>query len=291
MKRAMIVIWSMVWVLTGAAEAGQVTSWSDTFTGPDGTVVAPSFTWWYTNLGVERSDWQTYPRPDAQDKYILTNNQLFCYVGPCTNDPAVYNKVQAGLQPLSDGTPVWMLFTNGQVEAEIQINQVTANAGNQWNLNQELKLTLAAGPAIRDPGPYTNMYFVKATVRPSTLSNMRIVPQYALAVSNWNREISTVAFVVPYPLTEPVRVKYVVKSDTTWIGYTNGALWFVTNDLISADKFQTVYPFIWHGKFNGAGGVSADGTMVVDNFSVGWIPEPGLLVVLLGVCGVARKIS
>lgn len=283
-----VAIGGVMMVLAGMAFAGQVTSWSDTFTGSDGTIVAPGANWGYTNLGVGRADWQTYPRPDAQDAYYITNNQLFCFVGPCTNDPAVYNKVMAGLQPLSDGTPVWMLFTNGQIEAEIQINEVTANAGNRWNLNQELKLALSASPDVRDPDAYTNMYYLKATVRPSSQSNMRVVPQYALAVSNWNREISTNAFVVPYPLTEPVRVKYVLKSDTTWIGYTNGALWFMTNGLISADKLETVYPFIWHGKFNGEGGVSADGTMVVDNFSVMWIPEPGMVLAALGALLVMR---
>lgn len=287
MKRSVCIFGAVV-LTAGMAFAGQVTSWSDNFTGPNGTIVAPSVNWGYTNLGVERADWQTYPRPDAADQYYITNNQLFCFVGPCTNDPTVYNKVMAGLQPLSGGTPVWMLFTNGQVEAEIQINEVTANAGNRWGLNQELKMTLAAAPDVRDPGAYTNMYFLKATVRPSSQSNMRVVPQYALAVSNWNREVSSVAFEVPYPLTEPVRVKYVIKSDTTWIGYTNGVLWFMTNNLISADKMERVYPFVWHGKFNGEGGVSADGTMVVDNFSVAWIPEPGMVMAVLGALALVR---
>lgn len=83
-------------VVVWYCHAGQVTSWADTFTGPDGTVVAPGMNWGYTNLGVERIDWQTYSRPDAEDQYYITNNQLFCYVGPCTNHPAVYNKVQGG---------------------------------------------------------------------------------------------------------------------------------------------------------------------------------------------------
>lgn len=202
--------------------------------------------------------------------------------------PGGVQQSAGGLWPLSDGTPVWLLLTNGQVEAELQINEVTANAGNMWNLNQELKLVLSAGPVIRDPGPFTNMYFVKATVRPSTTAQLRVVPQYTLAVSNWNLEIASAAFTVQYPLTEALRLRYIIKSDGTWIGYTNSALWFVTNGLIPAESMERVYPFIWHGKFNGQGGVVADGTMVVDNFSVAWIPEPAGVIVGCGVWCVVR---
>jgi len=270
------------------ATAGEVTLWQDNFTGADGTIVAPSANWGYTNLGVEVNSpsWAVVPRPDAADQYLISNNQLYCYVGPCTNDPAVYNKVMAGLQPLSGGTPVFLLLTNGQVEAEFELTAVTANLGNQWDLNQELKLALAAGADMSDPGSYTNMYYVKLTVRPGNITNVRVAASYASAASGVNAELPGANFLVPYPLAEPLKVKMLVKRDATYQVYTNGAFWVATNNALAATAMETVYPFFWHGKFNGSGGVVADGNVLIDNFVVKYIPEPVLVgLLLLGLAG------
>ncbi|GEM_PF-1607337 len=283
--KALTIGLSMVVVVALLAQAGEVTQWQDNFTGADGTIVAPSANWSYTNLGVE-IEWQVIPRPDAADQYIISNNQLYCYVGPCTNNPVVYNKVMTGLQPLSAGTPVFLKLINGQVEAELDLTATMANLGNQWGLNQEIKLALAAGPDVSDPGSYTNMYYVKLTVQPSNTPNVRVAASYASVIANTSAELPGANFLVQYPLTEPLKIKMLVKSDATYQVYTNGAFWVATNSAIPAAAMETLYPFFWHGKFNGSGGVVADGNVVIDNFMVKYIPEPVMVsILLLGLAG------
>jgi len=269
-----------------SVQAGEVLLWQDNFTGVDGTIVAPSANWGYTNLGVLLTSWSNTTRPDANDQYVIAGNQLSCFINPCTN--STYQKLHAAFRPLSDGTPVFLVLTNGHVEAEFDLTAVTANLGNQWGLNQELKLALAAGPTMQDPDAYTNMYYVKLTVAPSNTPTVRIAASYASVISNKNAELPSANFTVAYPLVAPLKLKMLVKSDATYEVYTNGVPWVATNSAIPAASMQALYPFFWQGKFNGAGPFT-DGKMFLDNFVVKSIPEPLAGVALLLAVALARR--
>lgn len=259
--------------------AGQVTEFADTFTGADGTSVAPGANWDYLNIGVELADWATHPRPDAADLNIISNNQLFMYVGPCTNNPAVYNKVMASITPLSGGTPVWLTLTNGMVEASLSLMEANQNAGNRWNLGQEIKIALSATSEQLDPS-HTNMYVMKLTIRPTTPSGSNCTVRSMISTTN-NAGAPTLAerpsTNLVYPIA-PTTLRMTLDANAVCKMYVGGALIDQSTGLW---PIATCYPYIWHGMFNGEGGVVADGNAMIDSFDVKWTPEPGLLAFLL----------
>ena len=87
----------------------------------------------------------------------------------------------------------------------------------------------------------------------------------------------------------PVSLKLTVEADSTLKVYTNGLLVAVTNGLVSPGDIQTVYPYIWDGMFNGAGGVDVDAYLEIDNYNVKWKPEPGALALLALALPLLRK--
>jgi hypothetical protein len=259
--------------------AGQVTEFADTFTGVNGTSVAPGANWNYVNIGVELADWVTYPRPDAKDLNIISNNQLFMYVGPCTNNPAVYNKVQAAITPTSSGTPVWLTLTNGMVEASFDLREVNQNAGNRWNLGQEIKLALSATSLAVDPSQ-TNMYILKLTIRPTTPAGSNVFIRTAISTTNAAGapvSTDTTGTNLVYPIA-PTTIRMTLDANAVCKLFVGGAL---VNQSTGLWPIATCYPYIWHGMFNGEGGVTADGNAFIDNYDVKWTPEPGLLAFLL----------
>jgi len=264
--------------------AAEVTQFSDTFTGADGTSVAPGANWDYLNIGVEWNDWAPHPRPDAADLNIISNNQLFMYVGPCTNDPAVYNKVQASITPLSGGTPVWLTLTNGMVEGSFDLREVNQNAGHQWNLGQECKLAFSLGSEYLDPN-HTNMYVLKLTMRSvggsgSNYSNVFIRTMISTTNSAGEPLLQgrdAYGTNLAYPII-PTTIRMTLDANAVCKLFVGGAL---VDQSTGLWPIATCYPYIWHGMFNGSGGVTSDGNTFIDNFDVKWTPEPGLLAFLL----------
>jgi hypothetical protein len=262
-----------------AAGAAEELAWTANFTGANGAVVAPSVAWNYTNLGVEVAGSVVVPRPDAADQYYCTNDQLFCYVGPCTNNPLVYNKVMAAFNPLSSGTPVYLTLTNGQVEASFDLKSIVANAGNRWGLNQELKLSLSAAPVWADPGPYTNMYSMRITVRPSAGTGAsNVLVQGSIMVTNAQHKLLQSVVASNYAAAA-MSLKMIVTSDATFAILTNNAVQTIATGCMPAGLMPRVYPFFWQGKFSGEPGVGvvADGNMQIDNVAVAYVPEPAAL--------------
>lgn len=273
------------------ATAAEEVLWADNFYGTDGTMVAPSAAWAYTNLGVEiETAWQVIPRPDAQDQYYISNNQLYCYVGPCTNVMNVYNKVMAAFNPLSSGSPVYLMLTNGQIEASFDLKEINANAGGRWGLNQELKLSLCAAPVWADPGVYTNMYTLKVTVRPGTgATASNVLVQGMIMVTNKQVNLPQTIIASNY-VDAAIPLKMIVRNDSTFIILTNNVVQAMTNGFMPAGAIDKVYPFFWHGKFTKDNDVVADGNMFIDNFVVKYIPEPvAISVLLLGMVGLCCR--
>jgi hypothetical protein len=281
---------SMVSAMAMMATAAEEVLWADNFAGSDGTIVAPSVAWYYTNLGVE-IEWQVIPRLDAQDQYYISNNQLYCYVGPCTNDPNVYNKVMAAFNPLSSGSPVYLMLTNGQIEASFDLKEINANNGGRWGLNQELKLSLSAAPVWADPHPsVTNMYTLKVIVRPGTgVGASNVLVQGMIMVTNKQVSLPQTIIASNY-VDAAIPLKMIVRGDSTFVILTNNAVQAMTNGIMPDGAVNKVYPFFWHGKFTRENGVVADGNMFIDNFVVKYIPEPvAITVLLLGMAGLCCR--
>jgi len=284
MKKILVSLFAVTLAATVAQAAGG-TEFSDNFDGTDGTIVAPGAMWGYTNIGVERSDWATYPRPDAQDLYCISNNQLFMYVGPTTNAVGVYNKVQAALTPLTSGTQLAVDFTSGQIECSFDLMHVDANLGNRWNLNQEIKVALNGTTAVTDPGN-TDAYYIKCTVNPSNMATVVITP--AISPSWTNKTMNVTAPVTVAYSDLPINLKMVAGADSSVKFYTNNVLVGVTNGFISG--VSTMYPFIWDGMFSGEGTTPpTEGDVFIDNYNVKWTPEPGVFALLLLALPLLRK--
>jgi len=278
--KKIITILSVALIATLTVNAGLVTSWSDDFNGANGTVVAPGANWGYTNVGVE-IEWQVVPRPDAEDQHYITNNTLFCYTGPATNNPAVYNKVMSTIYPKTDGTPVHVKLTNGTLTVEWDLVNMTQNDGHRWNLGQEMKVSLSPVPVMQDPGSEsTNLYMVIMGIRQSSNGNYYYNSRVK-QTGGGNGDALADTGDISTPV-EPVTFKMALKSDTTFMCYTNDVLFGMTNAALPA--FEDVYIQVWHGMFNGAGSEVSDGNIELDNFSVNWTPEPScFLFVLLAV--------
>jgi hypothetical protein len=284
-------------VAASFAASSEFTDFSDDFDRPDYTVIAPGADWDYENVGVEDISWTTKPRPNAQDQYIVSNQQLHMFVGPTDTNPAVYNKVMASIWPVVNGTRGYITFTSGVVEAGFDLTEVCANQGHAWALNQEIKLVLPAGPITVDPDSQTNSFMVKCSIRPNGLdgetrcSNVLFT---AVFNSHTSRVNLTEYQVDGYPITTtPVRIMLDRLGPAEM--YVGGVLRMQTNaqqfmDLASMDK---IYPYIWHGKFQGRASnqtVPTLGYAAIDNFNVNWTPEPcgGLAALALAIVAVVR---
>jgi hypothetical protein len=285
-------------LVASVASAGEFVTFSDDFTGADGTTVAPGTDWGYENVGVEDISWTTIPRPDAQDQYIITNNQLFMYVGPCTNDPTVYNKVQAAIWPIVGGTRGYVVFTNGEVTASFDLNEVIVNEGHAWALNQEVKLNLAAGPITLDPDAKTNSLAVKCSIRPNGLDGVGNVSNVQIT-AYLNTPTNRVNFpgyqIDGYPIT-PFEVKIVLEKSGMAKVYVGGVMRHMTNalDFVDLGAVDKIYPYIWHGMFQGRDSnqtVPTDGKTIIDNFNVQWTPEPGAFALLVLALPLLRKLG
>ena len=285
-----IIIVGIAVIATLTVNAGEVITWADDFNGADGTVVAPGVNWGYTNIGQIVSNWENpvVPRPDADDRHYITNNTLYCYTGPATNNLSVYNKVMSTIYPKTDGTPVYVNLTNGILTVEWDLVNMTQNDGTTWGLGQEMKVSLSPVPVHKDPyNNTTNLYMVTMGITPSSNGNYYLNSRAKQSGGKTNGKLLTGFGIIPTPVT-PVTFKMVLKSDTFFTCYTNDALFGITNSAMPA--FENVYIQVWHGMFSGAGGTEvSDGNIELDNFSVTWIPEPSVFLLILLTFPLWRK--
>ena len=287
MKKMFLAI-ALLGLVVGPAQADDVDSFFDVFTGLDGTsIIGPS--WGYVDLGVEKSDWQTYPRTAPADVFEIQSNELYANVTPMeTADPTVYNKIQASIYPKNAGSQVSLTMGAGEeVVYDVDLIGTTANAGNRWNLNQEVKLTLTDSPAtFNDPNNSFDNYMVKVTIRPSTSATELTITGTA---NSAGAGTSTASMDIARPAGYPLMLRMVVD--------VAGNADFYVDDMVTpigsltGTAMTTVYPYVWCGKFNGEGGVIADGDMTLDNYRVEVIPEPATLSVLAlgGLAALIRK--
>ena len=256
-------------------------SWQDDFNGPNGTIVAPGTDWGYTNLGVELADWNVHPRPDANDQYYITNNQLYCYVGPCTNDPSVYNKVMCNIYPQTNGSPLHVNIAEGELKVQWDLIDMQHNDGHKWENGQEIKITVSPIPFTTDPHYYktgqgptpTNFYEVQIKIGPSSIAE-----RYTLKVSNANAtgKYSTIKKMSVSNAFFPTTISFIQKGNGSFTCYTNDAEFASIPD---ATVIQDAYIQIWHGMFNGDGSMSSTGHMIIDNFNIGQTPKPDLNII------------
>lgn len=261
-----------------SSHAAQVTAWSDTFTGGNGTVVAPGTNWQYTNAGVETNGFVTVPRTDAQDLTIITNNMLFSYVGPVTNLPSEYNKVQKVITPLSSGTPVSIDVQNGTVAVQLDLVNMEHNGGHRWNLGQEFKLSLSPQPVYVDPNDVSNTYIINMGIRPlvgagATSSYISLIHVYTTNGPLIRQTLYSMPNLPP-PF-QPKTVRFEYSAGDFIVFYTNGVQLFSSNSPITAAVLPTPYVQIWHGMFNGEGSVSSTGSVIVDNVAFSYAPPIG----------------
>ncbi len=258
-------------LLNGLAQAGQVTDWQDTFTGTNGMIVAPGTRWDYVNIGVESNDWVTHPRPWAEDAYIVTNNQFYCYVGPCNADPSIYNKVQACFWPKSaDDSPMYIDMQPGQaIRCGMTVADVWGNDGHRWQLNQEFKMTLTPVPIRVDPENLgTNSFEIKWRIRPVSSPGSEIWVCYGTGESA-KSDLWYSGIVATNDAT-PVSLSMVISSNGRFAFYRNAQKQAEVNTGIPYERLQRLYLQVWHGKFNGQGPESTDGYMIIDNVSLGY---------------------
>lgn len=281
MKR-LLSLGMMLFSLTAFAWAGHIFRLDESFDGPDGQVVAPSATWGYTNVGVELDDWATHPRPDAEDRYIITNNALYCYVGPTDVDALTYNKVQAVIRPITpNGSNAFFRIPAG-ISMQYDLLEAVANEGHRWNLNQELKLSLTPIALNVDPvGIQTNACQIQLTVQPLGSPGIRLQTRFCHHDGGgwvWSNIVDTV---MSRPTsTNSLQLRMDVRQTGQVSFYTNGTLSAESEeDALPSSFFGKAYVQFWHGKFNGDGGVSADGYVVIDNLRVQPIRSASVILV------------
>jgi len=287
MKKMFLAI-ALLGLVVGSAQADDVDSFFDVFTGVDGTsIIGP--TWGYVDLGVELSDWSTYPRTAPADVFEIQSNELYAKVTPLeTADPAVYNKIMASIYPMNAGSQVSLTMGAGEeVVYEVDLIGTTANEGNRWALNQEVKLVLTDSAAMfNDPNSSFDNYMIKVTVRQSTNATELTITGTA---NSAGAGTSTAAMDIVRPANYPLMLRMVVD--------VAGNADFYVDDMVTpigsltGTAMGTVYPYMWCGKFNGEGGVLADGDLTLDNYKVEVIPEPATLSVLAlgGLAALIRK--
>ncbi len=274
-------------IATLTVNAGLVTSWSDDFNGADGTPVATSAKWDATNITWQAmgGSWASYDRVgDNDDQYIISNNQFYSYVGPCTlyTNVDMRQQVRVSYIPKEAGERISMDLANGIVTLEIDLESVWGNEGNRWNANQEFKVVLPAAPLIGDSHTATNYCQITFGMRAASASNVIIKAEAGNASGAATSFASTDN--VPTTLT-PKTAKLTVQAagtDTVIKFYVDNNLIGSTNSAFTAAQMATIHPYIWYGKFTGDGSVIADGAIFVDNYSLNWaIPEPSVFLLAL----------
>lgn len=285
--KKLIAIVSVALIATLTANAGLVTSWSDNFDGVDGTPVATSANWDATNIEwqIMGGDWSTHDRVgNNEDQYIISNNQFYSYVGPCTlyTNVALEQQVRVSYIPKEAGDRISMDLANGIVTLEIDLESVWGNEGNRWDANQEFKVVLPADPIITDSHTATKYYQITFGMRKASLSNVIVKAEVGGTAGGAATFASTDN--VPTTLT-PKTAKLTVQAvggDTVAKFYVDGTLINTTNGVFTTTEMATLYPYIWYGKFSGDGMAIADGAIFVDNYSVNWVlPEPSAFLLLL----------
>jgi len=288
--KKIITILTVALIATITANAGTVTSWSDNFDGADGTPVATTAKWDATNITwkVMGGSWTDYDRVgDNDDQYIISNNQFYSYVGPCTlyTNVDMRQQVKVSYIPKEAGERIYMDLSNGIVTLELDLESVWGNEGNRWGANQEFKVVLPAAPLIIDSHTVTNYCQITFGMRKATDSNVVIKAEAG------NTSGGAIPFAstdnVPTTLT-PKTAKLVVQAvagDTVIKFYVDDTLIGSTNSAFTAAQMATLHPYIWYGKFTGDGETIADGAIFVDNYSLKWaLAEPSaFLLVLLAV--------
>ena len=283
-----IVIVAIMATLT--VNAGLVTSWSDDFTGADGTPVASTANWDATNViwKLLATPWNDTDRTgDNNDEYIISNNQFYAYVGPCElyTNVDLRQQVQVSFVPKDSGDRIYLDLLTGMIELKIDLAAIWGNEGNRWGANQEYKVVLPAAPIIIDSHKITNYYQITFRMETASLSNLVIKAEYGGAT------YAAVTFAstnyVPSAFT-PKSARLVVQAvagDTVAKFYVDDELLGTVNGVLTADQMSRLYPYIWYGKFTGDGSVIADGAIFIDNYSVQWaVPEPSVfLLVLLAI--------
>ena len=172
-----ITILGVAVMATLTVNAGLVTSWSDDFTGADGTVVAPSANWALTNqtIGIMANPW---PAPtdrsgNNEDVYIISNNQFYSYVGPMT----LYTNLNANLKadtsfiPQEAGERIGINLSNGTVVLEVDLADMWGNEGGKWGNNLEVKVPLPSAPIVTDSHRATNYYQICFKMSPTSSYN------------------------------------------------------------------------------------------------------------------------
>jgi hypothetical protein len=265
MKQRFAVI-ALLGLAIGIAQAGNVTSFTDDFTGSDGTSIFGS-SWGYADQGVELSDWAVHPRTAAADVYEIQSNAMYAEVTPLeTADPAEYNKIMSSIYPIDGGSQASLsIGADELVTYEIDLMNIAANEGHRWSLNQEVKLVLTDSPAVfSDPNSSFDNYVLKLTVRPNTDANaFRVI---GTANSGGAGTDSTAVDVVAPAGDYPYKMRMTLDAD----GNADFYLDDMTTSLgtVTGTAMGTVYPYVWVGKFNGGATVLTEGNVVLDNYLV-----------------------
>ena len=291
-----IAIAGVALIATLTVNAGLVTSWSDDFNGADGTVVAPSAKWALTNvvwqaMGVP--NWNTHDRAsNNEDVYIISNNQFYTYLGPCTlyTNVSERQKVQASFIPQESGTPVAVLLSNGIVTLEVDLADMWGNDGEApWGSpNQEIKIALPCTSIITDTHKVTNYYQIAFKIDKYSSSN------YAVYAQSGTKTIGAKSFANVDYASLPVLPKSAkltvqnVAGDAVAKLYIDGNFVGMTNAFTAA-QMATLYPYIWEGRFSGGGAEISDGALFLDNYSVAWVPEPSVFLLTLLAIPLWRK--
>jgi len=295
--KKLIVITTIAVLTTLTANAGVVSSWSDDFTGADGDIVATTANWDATNINWQSlggaGGWGEYSRTGSDDEYIISNNTFYSYVGPCTlyTNVSLNQKVQVSFIPKNTTGRISLPLTVGSnVTVEVDLENIWANAGNMWGMNQEMKIVLSCSPEIADPHQSTNEYHILIKMRNST-DDYSIYGGYGYTGVD-PTDFAQVDYAAP---VTPKSIKLVVMGQ---IDGNTGAKLYVDDVLIGSqtgaftvDAMQSLHPYIWYGKFTGSDPTIADGGIFIDNYSVAAsaIPEPavffitGLAVLLIGL--------
>ena len=285
--KKIITIVGVALIATLTVNAGLVTSWSDDFTGADGTPVATTANWDATNITwkVLGGSWTDYDRVgNNEDQYIISNNQFYSYVGPCTlyTNVDMRQQVKVSYIPKEAGERIYMDLASGIVELKIDLESVWGNDGNRWGANQEFKVVLPAAPLIIDSHQVTNYYQI--TLRMDKSSNTNLIIKAEQGGATYSAASFASTNYNPFTFT-PKTAKLVVQAvggDTVAKFYVNDQLIGMTNGVFTADQLSRIYPYIWYGKFTGDGAVIADGAIFIDNYSVQWaLPEPSVFLLAL----------
>ena len=98
-----VVTVAMLALAATAARADGVTSFTDSFTGVNGTSIIGS-SWGYQDDGVEVDGYVVQPRTAPADVFQIQNNSLYAKITPLeATTNTVYNKAMAAIYPMIGG--------------------------------------------------------------------------------------------------------------------------------------------------------------------------------------------